>query len=376
MKSKAEVAAGAVLIVAPTGRDAALAARTLQQAGIASVVCGSVSELAAHVSDSAGAALIAEEALDSAQTPQLLERLRQQPPWSDLPLLVLTSGMGGEAASRRILKLFGTAANVTLLERPLGGLTLISAVKTALRARRRQHEMRELIEGREKLLASISDAFSALDHEWRYIYVNEKVAELAGVPRERLIGRNIWEVFPEAVGAEFYTRRHRAMEMRQPDQFEVYYEPWHRWLETRIYPTAGGIAVLRTDVTERRETAAKLKESEDRLRLAIEAANIGTFDYYPQTGELRFSGRAKAIFGASTQLEFAYETYLEGLHPDDRALPGQTVARLRAGESDRYEIEYRTIGIEDGQERWVGERGRAVRDEAGTIVRFIGTISI
>ena len=374
MKSESEVPPGAVLIVAPTGRDAALAARTLQQANIGSVICANVSDLAAHVSDDAGAALIEEEALNSPQTPLLLERLRQQPPWSDLPLLILTSGMGGEAASLRILRLFGSAANVTLLERPLGGVTLISAAQTALRARRRQHEMRELIEGREKLLASISDAFSALDHEWRYTYANEKVAELAGVPREQLIGRNIWEVFPEAVGSEFYTRCHRAMEKRQADQFEVYYEPWHRWLETRIYPTSEGIAVLRTDVTERHETAARLKESEDRLRLAIEAANIGTFDYYPLTGELRFSGRAKAIFGASAKVEFAYATYLEGLHPDDRELPAQTVARLRAGETDRYEIEYRTIGIEDGQERWVGERGRAVRNDDGTIVRIVGTV--
>jgi PAS domain S-box-containing protein len=246
---------------------------------------------------------------------------------------------------------------VTLLERPLGGLTLISSARTALRARQRQRQLRDLVEQREKLLASISDAFSALDHEWRYTYANEKVAELAGIPRQQLLGRKIWDVFPDAVGSEFYSRCQRAMEMRQPDHFEVYYEPWRRWLETRIYPTAEGIAVLRSDVTERHETAAKLQESEDRLRLAIEAANIGTFDYYPLTGELRFSRRAKAIFGASPEREFTYETYLDGLHPVDRELPAETVGRLRSGEAERYEIEYRTLGIEDGQERWVAERG-------------------
>ena len=374
MKSEGEIPAGAVLIVAPTGRDAALAAGTLQHAGVPAAICADIGELAARLCDESGAVLIEEEALTPLQTPQLLERLRQQPAWSDLPLLILTSGSSVADASVRVLNLFGATANVTLLERPLGSLTLVTAAQTALRARRRQYQVRDLIEQREKLLASISDAFSALDHEWRYTYANEKVAELAGVPRQQLIGRNIWEVFPEAVGGEFYRRCHRAMETRQPDHFEVFYKPWHRWLETRIYPTAEGIAVLRSDVTERHETAARLKESEDRLRLAVEAANIGTFDYYPLTGELRFSNRAKAIFGASPSRDFAYATYLEGLHPAYRELPAQTVARLRAGQAERYEIEYRTVGLEDQQERWVAERGRAVRDEAGTIVRFVGTV--
>ena len=374
MKSEAEIPAGAVLIAAPTGRDAVLAAQTLAESGVPSAICAGIGELAARLCDETGAALIEEEALTPRYTPRLLERLRQQPAWSDLPLLILTSGPAAEAASSRILNLFGATANVTLLERPLGSLSLVSAAQTALRARRRQYQVRDLIDGREKLLASISDAFSALDHEWRYTYANQKVAELAGVPRERLIGRKIWEVFPDAVGTEFYVRCHRAMEARQPDKFEVYYEPWHRWLETRIYPTTEGIAVLRSDVTERRRTAEKLQESEDRLRLAIEAADIGTFDYYTMTGELRFSDRAKVIFGASPARDFDYATYIEALHPEYRGLPGQTVARLQSGETDRYEIEYRTIGIEDAQERWVAERGKAVRDASGTTIRYVGTV--
>jgi hypothetical protein len=80
MKSEGEAPAGAVLIVAPTGRDAALAARTLQQAGVPAAICGDIGELAARFCDETGAALIAEEALNPKQTPQLLERLRQQPP--------------------------------------------------------------------------------------------------------------------------------------------------------------------------------------------------------------------------------------------------------------------------------------------------------
>lgn len=381
MKRKGELPAGAVLIAAPTGRDGALAAATLRSAGIANADCVTLARLVERLTQETGAAVIAEEALNPTDAPKLLDWLSRQPAWGDLPLLILTSGLAPEEASSRILKFFGAKANVALLERPLRSVTLISAVQAALRARQRQYEVRDLLAQRETLLASISDAFSALDHDWRYTYVNPKVAELAGIPRHELIGRNIWELFPEAVGTEFYVRCHRAMQEKVSDRFEGYYEAWHRWLETRIYPTSEGIAVLRVDISERkrqedfaREAAAQLKESDDRLRLATDAAAIGTFDYYPLTGELRLSARARELLGVGADEEVTYQTYLEAFHPEDRHIVQETVQKLlQPGSSDYYDIEYRTTVMCDGEPCWIAERGRVVLDETGRAVRFIGT---
>ncbi|MBA2431648.1 MAG: PAS domain S-box protein [Chthoniobacterales bacterium] len=380
MKTPAEGAPGAVLIATPTGRDAALAAATLAEAGIENRVCESLRVLAEQLGDETGAVLLAEEALTAAHAQELLAALRHQPAWSDLPLLVLTSGVAAEQASSRILHFFGATANVVLIERPLGSLTLVSAVQTALRARQRQYEVRDLLEQRETLLSSISDAFSALDHEWKYTYVNARVAQLAGVPRSQLIGRNIWQLFPEAVGTEFYHRCHQAMAHKQPDQFEGFHEPWNRWMETRIYPTAEGIAVLRADITERkrqeehaREVAARLEESEDRLRLATEAAAIGTFDFDPVADTLQLSARARELLGLAPDVPVTYESYLAAFHPADRHIAPETVRQvLQPGRSDHYDIEYRTVAP-DARERWLAERGRVVLDEEGKATRFIGT---
>jgi PAS domain S-box-containing protein len=222
-----------------------------------------------------------------------------------------------------------------------------------------------LIEQRETLLASISDAFSSIDHDWRYVYVNDRVAQLAKLPKEQMLGRNIWDIFPEAVGSEFYHLAHQAMNERRAVQQELFYEAWGRWLDTRIYPTETGIAVFRADVTERkrqeilaRERELKLQESEDLLRLATEAADIGTFDFYPLTGEVRWSDRCKELFGLPPEAHVTYETYLAGVHPEDRHIVRDTVATvLKPGSTRRFDIEYRTIGIEDGRERWVAEKG-------------------
>ena len=165
-------------------------------------------------------------------------------------------------------------------------------------------------------------------------------------------------------------------------QSEFFHKPWQCWLDTRIYPTKGGIIVFRADITERkhqeilaRESELKLQESEDLLRLATEAADFGTFDFYPQTGELRLSERGRELFGISEDMKVDYPTYLSALHPEDRLLAKEAVARaLIPGNRDRYDIEYRTIGLRDGKERWVAEKGRALFDPAGHAHRFIGTL--
>lgn len=132
---------------------------------------------------------------------------------------------------------------------------------------------------------------------------------------------------------------------------------------------------VQSDVTERKRFEEELKDSEDRLRLAVEATGLGTWDFYPQTGELRWDERCKAMFGLSPGAGVSYETFLAGLHPEDRERADRVVRRaLDAASGGGYDVEYRTVGIEDGVERWLAARGRALFDERGRAERFVGTV--
>ncbi|TYZ11867.1 PAS domain-containing protein [Hymenobacter lutimineralis] len=114
----------------------------------------------------------------------------------------------------------------------------------------------------------------------------------------------------------------------------------------------------------------------DNLHAAIEAAGIGTWDFNPLSGSLRWSDRCKELFGLPADALIDYSVFLAGLHPDDRAKTDAVVQQaLQPTGTGEYDIEYRTIGLQDGKLRRVRATGQAVFDEARTrAVRFVGTV--
>ena len=117
------------------------------------------------------------------------------------------------------------------------------------------------------------------------------------------------------------------------------------------------------------------RESEDRLLLAIESAQLGTWDFNPIAGTLTWDARCKAMFGLSPDAEISYELFLAGLHPDDRDRMHQAVqGAIHPASDGKLDTEYRTLGIVDGKERWIAAKGQAYFNSAGEAVRFIGTV--
>ena len=124
-----------------------------------------------------------------------------------------------------------------------------------------------------------------------------------------------------------------------------------------------------------REVQEELRESEERLALAVETTQIGTFDFHPQTGKLIWSRLARQHFGLATNAEVDYETFRRAIHPADRDHATQMVqTALRFENGGHYADEYRTVGIDDGHERCLSSRGRVFFDEGSRPVRFIGVI--
>jgi signal transduction histidine kinase/ActR/RegA family two-component response regulator len=153
-----------ILVFTPTGRDAALACQLLAGADLPCLSCPDETAMCREIEAGAGAAILAEEALLPWTVNALREVLRRQGPWSDLPLIVFTRA---SETNEEILETLGPLSNATILERPVRMSTLLSLAKTALRARRRQYEVRDLLLRQNEADRRKDEFLAMLGHELR-----------------------------------------------------------------------------------------------------------------------------------------------------------------------------------------------------------------
>lgn len=229
------------------------------------------------------------------------------------------------------------------------------------------------------ILESITDGFFTLDGDWRFSYVNPQAEAMLGRSRESLVGRDIWEEFPEAVGTLFELESRRAKAERVRVAAEDYYPPLGRWFSVHAYPSPDGLSVYFTDVTERRRSEEALKQSERRFRRVLEnsrdviyqlSLTSLTYDYISPSSrdvlgiapeELTSGGLAQAV---ST------------IHPEDLERLRGHLVRLKArtpGHEFDSVLEYR-MQVPGKGWRWMSDSGTIIRGEDGLPVAVVGTV--
>lgn len=138
---------------------------------------------------------------------------------------------------------------------------------------REAEERHEAHERTTRILESITDAFFALDGQFRFTYINAEAERLLFRTREELLGRNIWEAFPEAVGSTFDQQYRRAVRDGAAVSFEEFYPPLDAWLEVRAYPSSDGLSVFFQNVNARKKAEEEREQilAQQRARAEREA---------------------------------------------------------------------------------------------------------
>jgi diguanylate cyclase (GGDEF)-like protein/PAS domain S-box-containing protein len=129
-------------------------------------------------------------------------------------------------------------------------------------SRRKQFEEQLEATGRRlaNVLESITDAFFVLDREWRFVYLNGQGARLLRRESQHLVGRSVWEAFPEAVGSRFEEEYRRAMEQNVVVRFEEFFAPLDAWFDVSAFPSVEGLSVYFRDATEKKRTDLELRK--------------------------------------------------------------------------------------------------------------------
>jgi PAS domain S-box-containing protein len=219
------------------------------------------------------------------------------------------------------------------------------------------------------VLESISDAFVALDRDWRFTYVNARAEQLLQRPFAAVQGRKTRDVLPDFVNTRFHTECRRAEESGRPVHFEEYFAPRGTWVGVNVYPSTDGLTIYFQDITERKRTEAALTASERRYRSLV-ASSAQVIFAANARGEVDDLPSWRALTGQSRD-EVRGTGWMEAIVEEDRDRT-RTAWQNAIARGDRCEVLYR-VRTADGAQRHLFHRTVPIVDDRGEVVEWVGT---
>lgn len=333
----------------------------------------------------------------------------------EIPFILVTGAIGEE----RAIDIFNRGANdyvlkshlhrlVPAVRRALAEASEIRARKKAEESLREAHaeleitvekrtaELRREIEERRraeetlhrersflrKVIDTVPSAIFVKDSEGRYLLVNEAMARFFGTTVKDMVGKTDREFNFMAASAhlppppsEDSWVTQNGKEVRAEVRVTGIDRRFH-WFTTVRVPLVDEDGVcnkelfIATEITKRKQAEDRLRQSEEKLRLALDSAEQGTWDWNVLTGELIWSERCKTLYGISPETEMNYPLFLRAIHPDDRDRIVLAVRQALEQKKD-YDVELRVLWP-DGTVHWIASKGRGFYNEAGRAVRMIG----
>ncbi len=301
----------------------------------------------------------------------------------DLPMLFLSA----ETDVSQQMRILGSGGD-DFLTKPVHKDLFVAAVTARARRARRNNAVQQRLQRvvyeqqREHQAINAHAIVSVADASGTITYVNERFCAISGYSAEELLGQNHRIVRSSEHPPSFYQQLWETIASGRVWHGEVCNRRKDGslyWVESTIVPflDAAGMPYqyvsIRTDITHIKQVERELWQSQERLRRGQIYANIGTWDWNVQTGDLFWTERIGPLFGyPEGALETSYENFLAAVHPDDRQAVIDAVNACLERDVP-YEIEHRVVWP-DGTVRWLLERGAVVRDAQGRPLQMLGVV--
>ena len=208
---------------------------------------------------------------------------------------------------------------VNLRQVHMDGDYIVAVVRDITERKQAEEKLQQAHMRTESILASVADVHIQFDRDWRYLYVNEAAVRAMGHPREKILGRTLWEMYPDIVGTELGRQYRHAMDNRIPVAFEFHYETLDTWWGNRFYPSPEGLTVFASDITERKRSEEALRKQRVLVQGLFQTAKTLTRGLELQTTldvlnfqALTLIGAESAWAGVRTKEGFCCDSFLEG----------------------------------------------------------------
>ena len=249
-----------------------------------------------------------------------------------VPILIVTRLDDAES-----LELAFDAGATDFITKPINETVLRQRVRHLLQASQAMAELRATTDAAQasrqqvtNILESISDGFFALDNEWRFTYINQHAQVFLQKTQSELLGKSVWDEFPEAVGSVFYQEYHKARAQQIAVTFEEFYPPLDTWFAVNAYPAKDGISVYFQNITERKRLEEIARTREQELSDFLENASVG-IHWVGADGIIIWANQAELDLLGYTREEYIGQ-HIAKFHADREAID-EILQRLNAGET-------------------------------------------
>lgn len=234
----------------------------------------------------------------------------------------------------------------------------------------------EILEEKNHILESIGDAFFAVDEKWTITYWNKQAETVIGKKKEDMLGKNLWEEYPDAIDSDLYRQYHQAVETGETVNFEEYYPNSDTWIEVSVYPSETGLSIYFKDITFRKKADIRLLEANERFEIITQATNDAIWDYDIVENTLFWGDGFKSLFGYDVEkITPTLETWTSHIHSDDlERVESSVFESINDKNATIWQQEYQYEKA-DGTFAFVYDKGIILRNKEGKAVRMLGAMS-
>ena len=358
-------------------------AAILQDAGMVVQTSTDVLHILDEVDEFTPDVMVIDVYMPEVTGPELAAVLRERDEQMYMPILFLSAE---KDISQQLLALnFG---GDDFLEKTLSPDHLIAAVTARAQRARQNNDTQQRLKTtlyereREHLALNEHAIVSIADRGGNITYINDLFCKISGYSQLELLGKNHRVVKSDTHPPEFYVELWKTISNGETWQGEVCNrrkDGTLYWVESTITPfmdsygTSYQYVSIRTDITHMKMAEKALAIQKERLRRGQLYANIGTWEWKIQSGELFWSERIGPLFGyPAGDLEISFDSFISWVHEDDRQIVTDAL-KACIEDDEPYEVEHRVVWP-DGTIRWLLERGATVRDDEGNPVQMLGVV--